>query len=316
MKEFLNKVAVKFKRWITESGYFLSSAYFIKNFLGLLAMLTIILFCTSWWMKCYTNHGESLQVHDYIGMTLDDAMEKAKKRSFQIVASDSQYIVGKPPYEILEQNPKSLSRVKENRKIYVRINRAVPPEVKLPDIRGGNDDFNQYRRKLALLDVNAKIVDRKFSNKLEPNTILEVRFEGEDISDKLQEGFSVIKGATLEFVVTERGGGRVPVPQLICKKYDASIFLIGNYNLNVGSVIHDATVSDKYTAYVWKQRPAAGSNRSLRVGEQIDIYLTQYRPDDCPSGDGFDEFGTGDQNAPPRNAPSIEEGGEEENEEF
>lgn len=289
IKNILNKTGNGIKKVSMEIFWFLSSKVFLKSFFILIGLFAAILFLTSWWMKCYTNHGESLQVHDYLGLSLEEAQYKAKGRSFKIVVSDSQYIVGKPAYEILEQNPKPLSRVKEDRKIYVRINRAIAPEVKLPGIRSGNDDFNQYRRKLSILDIDAKIIDRKFSNKLEPNTILKVIYEGEDITEKLRDGFSVPKGKTLEFVVTERGGGRVPVPQLICKKYDAGVFLIGNFNLNVGSVIEDATVTDKYTAYIWKQRPQNGGGRTLRVGEQVDIYLTQYPPDNCPEDD-MDQF--------------------------
>ncbi|MEO1518417.1 MAG: PASTA domain-containing protein [Bacteroidota bacterium] len=283
MKPFLKKAGDKIKHWAKETYYFLSSKIFLKNFGGITGLVVGIVVLTSWWMKYYTHHGESLQVHDYIGLSLEEASQKAKDLKLQLVATDSQYIVGKPAFEILEQDPAPLSRVKENRKIYVRLTRAIPPLVTLPDIKGGNDDFNQYRRKLALIDVNAKITNRKFSNKLEPNTILEVLFEGNDITEQLAEGFEVPKGSTLDFVVTERGGGQVPIPELVCKRYDAAIFLVGNFNLNVGSVIHDATVTDKYTAYIWKQRPAYNSNRSLRVGEQVDIYLTQYKPDGCPA---------------------------------
>ncbi|MEM9918458.1 MAG: PASTA domain-containing protein [Bacteroidota bacterium] len=288
MKPFLKKAGDFIKYWAKELYLFVRSKIFLKNFGGMVALLAGTFFFTSIWMKYYTNHGESLQVPDYIGTAFSDASKRAVGQKLQLVVTDSQYIIGKPAFEILEQDPKPLSRVKENRKIYVRITRAIPPLVKLPDIKDGNDDFNQYRRKLALIDVNAKIVDRQFSNKLEPNTILEVRNEGKDITEALAEGVEVPKGTTLEFVVTERGGGRVPVPELVCKRYDAAVFLVGNFNLNIGSVVHDATVTDKYTAYVWKQRPAFNASRSLRVGEQVDIYLTQYKPDGCTTADGSD----------------------------
>ncbi|MEM1323377.1 MAG: PASTA domain-containing protein [Bacteroidota bacterium] len=281
MKEVFNSIWNRIKRYARETFYFISSAIFIKNFAAMLLTFGFLMFFVFWWLQCYTNHGESLQVHNYIGMPLQDAVRKAESRSFSIVISDSIFVVGKPPLEVLEQNPKPLSRVKENRKIYLTITKASPDLVNLPDITGGNDDFTQYSRKLRRLGVNAKIVDRKFSNKLEPNTILEVRYNEEEITDQLIEGFKVPMGTTLNFVVTERGGGTVPIPNVVCKQYDAASFLIGNFNLNIGSIIPDATVTDRETAFVWRQVPRYRAGVNIRIGEQVDLYITQHRPDGC-----------------------------------
>jgi len=232
MKEFWQRIwETKIKVAAREVYYFLSSLLFLKNFAAMIAAITAIVFTTFWWMKCYTNHGESIQVQNYIGLNLEEAEAMAKSRSFQLIINDSIYIVGKQPTEILEQNPKPLSRVKENRKIYVTISKKIPDQVPLPDLTGGNDDFNQYRRKLSRLDINAKIIERKFNNKLEPNTILDILFEGEKITDQVKT-IKIPKGSTLEFIVTERSGGRVPVPELVCKRYEDARFLITNLNLN------------------------------------------------------------------------------------
>ncbi|MEL6865398.1 MAG: PASTA domain-containing protein [Bacteroidota bacterium] len=279
MKEFFNKLRPKIERFAKESYSFLTSKVFLINFSGIIAMLSVFSFFTFLWMHYYTNHGESLQVHNYIGLSLEDAVQKAEQRSFSIIVNDSIFIVGKPPEEVLEQNPKPFSRVKENRKIYLTITKKQADLVSLPDLTGGNDDFKQYQRKLSRLSIDTKIVGRRFSNKLEPNTILELLYEGEDITEKVKDGFKVPMGSLVEAVVTERSGGTVSVPNLVCKNYDAARFLIGNYNLNIGSVIEDATVTDRNTAYIWRQSPMPAGR--IRIGEQINIYLTQYLPDNC-----------------------------------
>lgn len=301
MKETFTKIWNLIKESSKDLWYFVSSPVFIKNFTGMLVLSGVLLLLTSWWMRCYTNHGESLQVHNYIGMPLEDAISKAESRTFSIIVNDSIFVVGKPPLEVLDQNPKPLSRVKEQRKIYLTVSKASPDMIKLPDITEGNDDYNQYRRILRTFSIEAKIKDRKFSNKLEPNTIIDVLYNGKEITEQLADGFEVPMGSTIEFVVTEQGGGTVEIPNLVCKDYDAASFLIGNFNLNIGSIISDATVTDQNSAYVWKQNPRYRAGKSLRIGAQVDLYLTQYKPEECNSGSN----------------PSIERGtDDEENEEF
>ena len=276
----------KIKRWAREVYLFFSSFVFWKNFMGMIAFFLVLFFMSSWWMRCYTNHGESLQVHDYVGLDLEDAVRKAKSRSFSIVVSDSIFIPGKAPNMVISQNPAPLSRVKENRKIYLRVTKSVADMVTLPKLFDGSDDFNSYETKLLQIGVNAEIIGRRYDSKLEENTILEVVYLEDTITNKLDNKYQVPKGAVVGFIVTERGGGRVPIPNLVCQKYDAVRFVIGNYNLNIGSVIEDASVTHTKTAYIWKQVPRYSTSGTMGVGEQIDIYLTQYRPDNC----GEDEF--------------------------
>ncbi len=276
-----SKIKAKLKRWATEVWYFLKSFTFWKNFVGIIAMFAIFLLLTSWWMRCYTNHGESLQVHDYIGMDLDDAMKKANDRSFSIVVNDSIYVEGKAPNMVISQNPNPLSRVKEKRKIYLTVTKQVAELMTLPSLYGGNDDYVSFQRKLKRIGVNSRIVGRRFSSKLEENTVLEVIFKGDTITEQLDSRYQVAKGSTIDFVVTERGGGKVPIPNLICQKYDGARFIVGNFNLNVGSIIEDATVTNKNNAYIWKQVPKYRKGGKLRIGEQIDLYLTQRKPDNC-----------------------------------
>ena len=182
MKVFLNKAWVKIKYWGIETFRFLTSGIFLRNFLGVITLFAVLLFISFWWMRCYSKHGESLQVHNYIGMDLNDAISKANKKSFDIVISDSIFLPDKAPNLVLDQNPQPLSRVKENRKIYLTVTKSNPDLVTLPDLLGGNDDYKTYSRKLERLRVKSKITSRRFSNKLEANTILEVIYQGDTLS--------------------------------------------------------------------------------------------------------------------------------------
>ena len=281
MKERLDKIKVWSKKAGKELYYFVSSGIFLRNFGGIVATIAFALMLTFWWIKCYTKHGESLHIHDYVGMDLNDAIEKAGESSFEIVINDSTFIPGQKANIILGQNPKPQSQVKKNRKIYVLVTKKEGELVELPGLRGGNDDYNNYSKKCKRKYIETQVIKEVFSNKLEPNTILEVYYKDKDITSLLNDGYDILKGDTIQCVVTKRGGGSVPVPELVCKKYDAATFLIGNFNLNIGSVISDNTVTDENSAYVWRQVPRYSATGKMRVGEQIDIYLTQYKPRSC-----------------------------------
>lgn len=281
MNKRLEQIGNKLKYYGKETGYFLSSMFFLKNFAAMLATIVFFIFLMFWWMKCYTSHGESLQVHDYIGMDLDDAVRKATDRSFQIVLSDSIFIVDKEANIVLDQNPKPLSRVKKNRRIYLTITKNTADLVTLPDLIG-NYDYAQYTKKLKMMGVKFRIKERIFDNQYEENTIMHFFYDDKKITDKdLKDGVKVPKGSTMEFVITEQGGGYVDIPNLVCKKYSAAEFLIGGMQLNLGETNRDGTITNEANAYVWRQVPAYRPGATMRIGEMIEVWITQNYPSGC-----------------------------------
>lgn len=273
---FLTSAKDKLKTWAWEIWLFLSSRVFIFNFAGMMAVIIGFVLLSTQFLQCYTKHGESLAMPNYLGMTYQEAKQKAEDRGFNIVVADSSFVVGKPPFAILEQNPKPGMMVKEDRTIYLVINRAQADLVVLPDLAGGNDDFDAYKRKLVLLNIEAQVVGTQFNAKLEPNTILEVIFENDTITDRLSaRRFQVPRGAQLQFIVSSRESTDVALPDLVCKRFDAAKFLISNYNLSIGNVIKDKTVTDENKSYVWKQEPEYEAGKIMRIGEQINIYISQ-----------------------------------------
>jgi len=266
---------------------FFTSGIFLRNIIGISIFVGASLFLLSMWMKWYTNHNEEYEVHNYVGMDYDDARQLAVDRSFTMSIVDSIFLLGKKANVVLEQDPSTNAMVKENRTVYVTISKSDPDIKILPDLAGGNDDFSQYQRKLKRLGVTANIKSKKFRSKLAENTILEVWYKGKNVSSMLKEGVKVEMGSTVEFVVSERLSATVSVPDLSCKKFIEAEFIINNYNLNVGSVIDDPTITNRGSAYVKRQTPRYSPNATMQIGEEIQLYLTQKRPAGC-AGDDYD----------------------------
>ncbi len=278
---------------------FLASPVFLRNFAALLAVLLVFFFLLTRILKLYTHHGESIQVPNYVGMDLEDATRKARKQDFKIVVIDSFFDSGKQPNTIYQQDPKPLQRAKEGRTIYVSKYRVLPDSVILPTLLSAGYNYNQYAIKLKRMDIESNIRERVFDRKQEENSIVHFYYKGKKITDEmLRRGVRVPKGATLDFVITERITGTVSIPELVCKRYDAATFLISSSNLALGEVYGE--VSDE--AYVYKQEPEYVPGQQLGVGQTINLYLSSTRPTGCPEEIDPSSLDIG--------------GGEEENEDF
>lgn len=262
-----------------ELGRFMKSPIFIRNISGLILLLIVLYWLLQVWLRFYTHHQQTLQVDDYTGMRIEDAIRKAERNSFAVVLMDSFFMVDRPAGIVIEQEPKPFDRVKENRTIYLIVTKRTPDEVTLPSLVG-NYDYYQYARKLQRLNVRTKIREKQFSSKLEENTILHLYVDGQKITEAdLNSGIKVPMGNVVEFVITERNTGMVAIPSLVCKQYDAAVFLITSMNLNLGRVVGD--VPDRESAYVYRQEPPYDPDANIPMGTTINIYLTSARPSGC-----------------------------------
>ena len=247
----------------------------------MLGLLGICIFLTFNWMKVYTKHGKSYDVNKFIGMQMPDALDVAKKHEFKLTILDSTYIFGKKPGLILEQNPPPGSKVKENRTIYLSVTKAIPDEVELPDLVG-NYDATNYARKLQRKGLKSQVAEEVFDEMLAPNTILYIKYKDKKYTDDdITKGIKVPEGEMIDLIVTKRSSDVVDIPDLKCMQYSEAQFLLSAYNLAIGSVVNDATVKNDKQAFVWKQEPSYYSGKMVKKGAPINLFLTQFKPDNC-----------------------------------
>lgn len=276
-----DRLMAKAKVYLNETWQFLKSPVFLRNFAGILLMVFGSIFIVRWSLKLYTRHGESIQVPDYTGMDMRDAVRKAEKQNFKIVAIDSFFDSRKRPNTIYQQDPMPNQRAKEGRTIYVSKYRAQADSVLLPTLMRAGYNFDQYRTKLRRIDVKAQIKDRIFDNKQEENTVLHFFHNGLKVTDDmLRNGFKVPRGSTLEFVITERITNQVAMPDLICKRFDEAKFLLTSSNLVLGQTFGAEGVES--SAFVYRQQPEFTPGQMVIKGSSIDLYLKTTLPSGCP----------------------------------
>lgn len=280
MKEKLSKLWEKTKTnsriFLRESSFFLTSNYLLKNIAYFLGALALLLLATYLWLGFYTDHGESVQVGDYIGLDYKDAVKQAEERNIMLSITDSIYVFGKKGGTIQDQNPQPLSRVKENRTITL-ITYKHTEDAKLPRLKG-NYDFERYKRSMSSKDFELSVEKEIFDPKQAAGTILYLMHNGKKITeDDIEKGMELPRGTKLKAVITKRSSDFIPIPNLVCKTYNEAEFLIESARLNVGEVIGE--VPNLGSAYIYKQSP--GSDKMLRVGEMVTIYVTADYPDGC-----------------------------------
>lgn len=266
--------------WRDYLTYFRSRS-FAWTVAGIVVAAVVVFYALDAGLDWYTNHGQRLEVDDYVGLTKADATDEIERASFRAEVSDSVFLVDQPPGIVLRQDPPAGAHVKENRRIYLTVTKTIPDEVTLPGL-AGTYDFDRYNRKLAMLDVRGRVRDREFSSRYQPNTILKVYYGGDEITEaELKRGFRVPKGAELEFTVTTSEGGTAELPDLRCRTLDEARLFLQSYRLRVGRLRADDSVDDPETAYVWRQEPEYAPGARVPLDSELTLFLTESQPADC-----------------------------------
>lgn len=265
----------KVQIFLDKTWSFLKSPVFLKNLGAIFLFLILCFWLLTVLLKVYTHHNESMQVDNYVGMDLEDARRKVRKKDFRIEVKE---VFGQPANKVLMQYPEPLSRVKEGRTIYLTVNNGKMEEVEIPDY-SNMDNYDTYKKHLKARGLN-HIIEKEFNAKYSENTILYITYKGKKISGlDLRRGVKAYKGDTIKCVITTRFSATVSLPNLVCQDYEAATFLLETHNLIIGRIFGD--VADRNSAFVWKQDPAFEAGQQIQKGTQVDVYLTDTYPDGC-----------------------------------
>ena len=131
------------------TGKIFSSTVF-WNLAGIVLFVIAVLFGLWEWMAWYTHHGERVDVPNVEGMLLSDAEYALGHVNLQAEVIDSSYNRSLPAGTVLDQLPKSGSKVKSGREIYLTVNARQTPTLSLPDI-ADNCSLREAEAKLKAL---------------------------------------------------------------------------------------------------------------------------------------------------------------------
>jgi beta-lactam-binding protein with PASTA domain len=283
----------KIKGFFKEIYYFISSRIFLIEFgkvLGVIAGLTFLIF---WFMTCFTRHGDSTRVGNYVGKSMKQVLRELDSEDFEYIITDSVYIEDRPADIVLEQNPAPDARVKEGRTIYLKITKAAGDMVILPDIVG-RDDVGSYSDIIRSYGFKIGKIDTFPDPNYADGTIKQVLIHGRDVTNLLAQQFKAPQGSLIDFVIYKKE--RLPeIPSFVSDgrymtvtEYKAALQMLLEILPENIIVVKDASVTDETEgdAYVIKVSPGAGTD--FKKGENVTVFCTQKNPAGVKS-DQFDQ---------------------------
>lgn len=240
--------------------------------LGFVCLLVAAFLMSLDWM---TRHGKSLTVPAVTGKTLDEASRILDDGGFDVLVQDSLYFDSLPPGMVIRQVPDADEVVKVNRTVYVTINRYVPPDVEMPNLRG----YSFRNAMMVLNNMGLRLGDTTYRPDFARNSVLEMQYNGSEI----EPGTKIKMGSRISLVLGSGiGSETMSVPDLVGRTYDEARALIDATGLTLGAVLPNPGVSDTGNAFIYWQRPAPftedGKRLSIRPGQMIDIRLQVEKP--------------------------------------
>jgi beta-lactam-binding protein with PASTA domain len=253
-----------------------------------LAAALIIVVCVCYfylYLPHVTNHGESITVPSVEGLSITKVEEFLSSHDLRYEVNDSSYSAEYPPLTVLKQYPSAGAKVKENRKIFVSINRKNPPTVKMPDLIDGS--ITNAEAVLRGSELKRGKIERVRGPFL--NVVKEMQING----NKVVPGVLIPKGTVIDLVVMDGGSNKLPTPNVLGFSFEDAKFNILGSNLNVGEIklVGDTT---GVGAVILKQVPTPGE--VIVVGDVLDLWIgeegTEVReevPEDADTFDGVDQ---------------------------
>jgi beta-lactam-binding protein with PASTA domain len=178
---------------------YLTSRVFLLQILAAMTIVAIISYLFFHWITFTTHHGQEITVPNLSKLSAEQAEEKLDALDLDYIILDTvDFRPEFPKLTIVEQEPKAGSKVKEGRKIYIKINASKYTMVSLPDLVE-----KTYRQAVPTLEavglLEGTITYKPYLGK---DMVLEMRMNGK----KLKAGDKVLKSSKIDLVL---GDGKV-----------------------------------------------------------------------------------------------------------
>jgi beta-lactam-binding protein with PASTA domain len=238
----------------------------LAGFISLVVLLLIFLGS----LDIITHHGKTMKIPAVVGQSIDEARKTLESQGFEIQIQDSIYNDTIPPLQVIKQFPEADNLVKVNRTVYLTINRALAPEVDMPNLLS----MTFRNAEMVLRRYGLKLGDTLFKPDFARNSVLDQIYKGESI----KPGTKIQQGSEITLVLGNGVGLEFIVPDLFGLSYREARSAISEAGLIVGSVVPDADVADTMNAFVYRQNPDRYDYEKqvnhIRQGQIVDLWLS------------------------------------------
>lgn len=178
---------------------FLTSKVFFTQVAIVLVIVVVLVFVLLKWLDFTTNHGEEITVPDLSKLSIEAAEEKLDDLDLEYVLLDTtDFQKDYPKFSVVKQDPAPGAKVKEGRKIYIKINSDKYQEITMPDLV----EKTLRQAEPTLKSLGLEIGSKSYKPYLGKDMVLEMRLNGK----KLKPGDKVLKASKIDLVL---GDGKV-----------------------------------------------------------------------------------------------------------
>lgn len=249
---------------------FLTSKPLWINILAGFVFLIVLLLLFLGSLDLITHHGKTMKIPSIVGQSIDQARKTLESQGFEVQIQDSIYNDTIPPMQVIKQFPEADNLVKVNRTVYLTINRAVAPEVDMPNLLS----MTFRNAEMVLRRYGLKLGDTVFRPDFARNSVLDQEFKGESI----KPGTKIQQGSEITLVLGNGVGTEFIVPDLFGLTYREARAALSETGLILGSVVPDPDVKDTLGAFVYRQNPDRFDYERqlnhIRQGQIIDIWIS------------------------------------------
>ena len=173
---------------------YLNSRVFFGQALAALAILAVLGYFFVHWLTFTTDHGHEITVPNLAKLTEEQVEEKLDELDLDYVLLDSvDYNSDYPKFSVVEQDPLPGAKVKEGRKVYIKINASGFSSVRIPDLI--QKTYREAVPTLKALGLEEGTIT--YIPNLGKDMVLEMRCKGRN----LKVGDHVLKASKIDLVL-------------------------------------------------------------------------------------------------------------------
>ncbi len=259
-------------KFITHKSFFIN----LLAAVGLLLLLAFIFFSS---LDYITRHNEKQKVPSVVGKNLAEAQKILEAGELVVSVQDSVYIDTAAPLAVIRQSPDADAEVKVHRTVYLTVNRAVPPSVEMPDLRG----FSLKSAELYLQSIGLKRGDVTSTPDIARNAVKEQLYHNKAIAP----GTKINMGSVIDFIIGSGiGQEAINVPDMVGMKVLQARLFLSNKGISIGSILVQGSIADTANAFIIQQSPLPFSTigpgevvaNKINPGQIMDIWISNTPP--------------------------------------
>lgn len=174
-------------------NYLTSRVFFGQAFVAIV-ILAVLSYLFMHWLTFTTDHGHEITVPNLAKLTEEQVDDKLDELNLDYVLLDSvDYNSDFPKFSVVEQDPLPGAKVKEGRKVYIKINASGFSSVRIPDLI--DKTYREAVPTLKALGLEEGTIT--YIPNLGKDMVLEMRYKGRN----LKVGDRVLKASKIDLVL-------------------------------------------------------------------------------------------------------------------